>query len=176
MSSSASLEVAVLRAIRDAFGLELDDLSLARLGQLAENEFVGARSGIMDQMAASLADESTALFLDTRSLEFRRVPLPAEADLVVIHSGVARVNSYTNVGTVFAGVVGSSETLTAGALSSYSFALATNLAVPVISHQRVESVMAPPVCIGRTTFWVNYGRAQEGAGVISYTSRLFRIF
>jgi galactokinase len=89
LSSSASLEVAVLRAIRDAFGLELDDLSLARLGQLAENEFVGARCGIMDQMAANLADEATALFLDTRSLEYRRVPLPAAADLVVIHSGVS---------------------------------------------------------------------------------------
>jgi galactokinase len=89
LSSSAALEVAVLRAIRDAFGLELDDVSLAQLGQLAENEFVGAHTGIMDQMAANLADDSTALFLDTRSLEFRRVPLPAEADLVVIHSGVA---------------------------------------------------------------------------------------
>jgi galactokinase len=43
----------------------------------------------MDQMAANLADESTALFLDTRSLEFRNVPLPKEADLVVIHSGVS---------------------------------------------------------------------------------------
>src|SRR5207302_10743555 len=85
----AALEVAVLRAIRAAFGLELDDVSLAQLGQLAENEFVGAHTGIMDQMAANLADDSTALFLDTRSLEFRRVPLPAEADLVVIHSGVS---------------------------------------------------------------------------------------
>src|SRR5919199_4074944 len=56
LSSSASLEVAVLRAIRDAFGLELDGLSLARLGQLPQNEFVRARCGIMDQMAANLAD------------------------------------------------------------------------------------------------------------------------
>ena len=89
LSSSAALEVAVLRALRDAFGLALDDVSLALLGQFAENEFVGARCGIMDQMAATLADDTTALFLDTRSLEFRRVPLPAEADLVVIHSGVS---------------------------------------------------------------------------------------
>jgi len=42
----------------------------------------------MDQMAASLADSDNALFLDTRSLEYRRVPLPRAADLVVIHSGV----------------------------------------------------------------------------------------
>jgi galactokinase len=90
LSSSAALEVALLRAIREAFTLnDLDDVNLALLGQKAENDFVGARCGIMDQMAASLADETTALFLDTRSLEFRRVPLPATADLVVIHSGVS---------------------------------------------------------------------------------------
>ncbi|MBV9131565.1 MAG: galactokinase [Chloroflexi bacterium] len=88
LSSSAALEVAVLRAIRQEFALDLDDVKLALLGQRAENDFVGARCGIMDQMAASLADASSALFLDTRSLEYRRVALPAEADLVVIHSGV----------------------------------------------------------------------------------------
>jgi galactokinase len=89
LSSSASLEVAVLRAMRQAFQLELDDVTLARVGQQAENDFVGARCGIMDQMAANLADGTTALFLDTRSLEYRRVPLPTDADLVVIHSGVS---------------------------------------------------------------------------------------
>jgi len=88
LSSSASLEVALLRAMRTAFGLNLDDVRLATLGQTAENDFVGARCGIMDQMAASLADGERALFLDTRTLEFRQVPLPASADLVVIDSGV----------------------------------------------------------------------------------------
>jgi galactokinase len=93
LSSSAALEVAVLRAIRLAFGLDLDDVQLALIGQRAENDFVGARCGIMDQMAASLADASSALFLDTRSLEYRRVPLPADADLAVIHSGVSHAIS-----------------------------------------------------------------------------------
>ena len=83
LSSSASLEVALLRALREAFELDLDDVRLARLGQTAENDFVGARCGIMDQMAATLADSDAALFLDTRSLEYRRVPLPSTADLVV---------------------------------------------------------------------------------------------
>ncbi|PZR94474.1 MAG: galactokinase [Candidatus Chloroheliales bacterium] len=88
LSSSAALEVALLRALRDAFGLKMDDVQLARLGQTAENDFVGAHVGIMDQMAASLADEHTALFLDTRSLEYQRVPLPADLDLVVLNSGI----------------------------------------------------------------------------------------
>jgi galactokinase len=93
LSSSAALEVALLRAIRGALGLDLDDAHLALLGQRAENEFVGARCGIMDQMAASLAEAGTALFLDTRSLAFRRVPLPRAAELVVIHSGVSHAIS-----------------------------------------------------------------------------------
>ena len=49
----------MLRALRAAFGLALDDVQLARLGQRAENDFVGAPVGIMDQMAASLADART---------------------------------------------------------------------------------------------------------------------
>lgn len=89
LSSSAALSVSLMRALRQAFGLDLDDLRIARNGQRIENEFVGARVGIMDPMAASLADRGTALFLDARSLEYQRVPLPAVMDLVVIHSGVS---------------------------------------------------------------------------------------
>ncbi len=89
LSSSAALEVALLRAWRDACRLEIPDVPLARLGQRAENEFVGAPVGIMDQMACSLAEDRVALFLDTRTLEFARVPLPAAVDLVVINSGVS---------------------------------------------------------------------------------------
>src|SRR5215208_7957170 len=89
LSSSAALEVAVLRALRELFGLSLDDVRLAQLGQRAENDFVGAPVGLMDQMAASLADDHTALFLDTRTLGFEQVPLPPGGELVVINSGVA---------------------------------------------------------------------------------------
>lgn len=50
---------------------------------------MGARVGIMDPLAASLADAGTALFLDCRSLSFERLHLPAETGLIVIHSGVS---------------------------------------------------------------------------------------
>jgi galactokinase len=89
LSSSAALEVAVMRALRALFGLTLDDVTLARLGQRAENDFVGAPVGVMDQMAASLADDHTALFLDTRSLTYEQVRLPPGGELVIINSGVA---------------------------------------------------------------------------------------
>jgi galactokinase len=89
LSSSASLEVAVLRALRTLFSLPISDVDIAQLGQRAEVHFVGAPVGIMDQMACSLADEDNALFLDTRSLSFDCIPLPATMEMVVIDSGVA---------------------------------------------------------------------------------------
>lgn len=89
LSSSAALEVATLRALRAAFDLPLPDVMLARTAQQAEVEFVGAPVGIMDQMASSLGQEREALFLDTRSLQFERIPLPAGLELVVISSGIA---------------------------------------------------------------------------------------
>jgi galactokinase len=88
LSSSAALEVALLRAFRTAFGLAIDDLAIARLAQQAENLFVGAPVGIMDPIAASLGGDGQALFLDTRSLAFERVALPAAAALAVIDSGI----------------------------------------------------------------------------------------
>ncbi len=89
LSSSAALEIALLRAWRDACGLEIGDVPLALLGQRAENDFVGAPVGVMDQMACSLAEQRVALFLDTRTLEFARIPLPPAVDLVVVNSGVS---------------------------------------------------------------------------------------
>jgi galactokinase len=81
--------VSLLRGLRQAFDLELNDVEIALAGQRAENDFVGAPVGVMDQMAASLADEKSALFLDTRNLRYERVVLPAAAELVVINSGVS---------------------------------------------------------------------------------------
>ncbi len=88
LSSSAALLIAVGRAMREAFALPLDDMQLALLAKKAETEFVGAPVGIMDQMACSLADEAGALFIDTRTLQHVRVPLPANAELLVVDSGV----------------------------------------------------------------------------------------
>lgn len=88
LSSSAALTVALLRGLRDLFALALDDLALAKTAQWAENQMVGAPVGILDPMACNLASVDAALFLDTRSLAFERIPLPPGLDLVVIDSGV----------------------------------------------------------------------------------------
>jgi galactokinase len=90
LSSSAALEVACLRALRTLLSLDLDDVEVARLAQRAEIEYAGVNCGIMDQMAASLADRQAMLFLDTRTLARTLVPLPADTELLVVDSGVAR--------------------------------------------------------------------------------------
>jgi len=88
VSSSAALEISVLRALRSRFSLPLDDVALAVTGRAAETDFVGAPVGIMDQMAASVGRDGEALFLDTRTLGVEHIPLPPGVDLVVIDSGV----------------------------------------------------------------------------------------
>jgi galactokinase len=90
LSSSAALEVATLRALRNMFGFDFDDVVLAQIAQRAEIEFAHVHCGIMDQMASSLADPDTMLFIDARTLEHRLVRLPAGTSLIVIDTGVAR--------------------------------------------------------------------------------------
>ncbi len=94
LSSSAALEISLGRAIREAFELPLSDVELAKAARRAENEFVGAPVGIMDQMACSLATVSAALFLDTRSLEFETIPIPDGAAIVVINSGIEHQHAH----------------------------------------------------------------------------------
>jgi galactokinase len=89
LSSSAALEVAVLRGLRALFALELDDVALARLAQRGENQLVGAPVGILDPLAASLAEPGSALLFDTRTLAVQPIALPRALELIVIASGIA---------------------------------------------------------------------------------------
>lgn len=88
VSSSAALEVAILKAMRAALDLPIDDVEIAKLAQAAESEFVGMPCGIMDQKAASVARPGEALFLDTRNLATKTAPLPDDHHIAVIYSGV----------------------------------------------------------------------------------------
>lgn len=88
LSSSASIEVATGYALLDLANQSVDLCKLARLCQHAENEFVGARVGIMDQFVACHGRAGNALLLDCRSLEFQLVPLPSEISLVICNSMV----------------------------------------------------------------------------------------
>jgi galactokinase len=88
LSSSAAIEVAVGFALSNLSGLEIDRTELAKLCQHAENEFVGARVGIMDQFVSCHGRAGHALLLDCRSLESELIKLPVEVQLVVCNTMV----------------------------------------------------------------------------------------
>ena len=73
LSSSAALECSVAIALNDLFSLGFDLKALARLAQMAENDFVGVPCGIMDQSVALMARPGYALLLDCRDLTSRDV-------------------------------------------------------------------------------------------------------
>ena len=88
LSSSASLEVAVCKAFLEITGKALAGVSVALLCQRAENEFVGARCGIMDQFISVHGKKNHALRLDCRTLEFQQLPIPADVRLVICNTMV----------------------------------------------------------------------------------------
>jgi galactokinase len=88
LSSSASLEVAVCSALLGLAQHKLGCRDIALLCQRAENEFVGARCGIMDQFVSSHGRRDRALLLDCRSLEYRLLPLPHDVRLVICNTMV----------------------------------------------------------------------------------------
>ena len=88
LSSSASVEVATGYALLESSGLSRSPVELAKICQRAENEFAGARCGIMDQMIACCGRANYALLLDCRTLAFQLLPLFSDAQFVVCNSMV----------------------------------------------------------------------------------------
>ncbi len=88
LSSSAAVEVATALAVTSLLGVDYPRPVLARLCQRAENEFVGANCGIMDQFISANGAEDHALLLDCRDLSFRLAPIPANVALVIANTMV----------------------------------------------------------------------------------------
>ena len=88
LSSSAAIEVATALALSHISRLDMERSALALLCQRAENDFVGARCGIMDQFISCHGLADRALLLDCRSLEFRMLPIPSDVTLAICNTMV----------------------------------------------------------------------------------------
>ncbi len=88
LSSSAAVEVATGYALLSNSEHAIDRTQLAKICQRAENEFVGARVGIMDQFVCCQGQAGHALLLDCRSLEYRALRVPARMHLVICNTMV----------------------------------------------------------------------------------------
>lgn len=88
LSSSASLEIATVLFLAKAFNVRLESIQMAHLAQMAENDFVGVRCGLLDQITSLMSRAEQATFIDCRSFEVRHVPLSDKTSLVLANSGV----------------------------------------------------------------------------------------
>ncbi len=88
LSSSAAVEVATALAVSHLAGADYPGPVLARLCQRAENEFVGANCGIMDQFISANGAEDHALLLDCRDLSYKLAPIPHSVALVIANTMV----------------------------------------------------------------------------------------
>ena len=90
LSSSASLEVAVGKAMSALADIDIDNTRLAQIAQRAECDFVGTQCGIMDQLISAQGKAGHALLIDCRSLGLNDAPVPADVAIMIVHSGVTR--------------------------------------------------------------------------------------
>jgi galactokinase len=88
LSSSAALEVASAMALLHLAQAEMPLKEVARLCQKAENEFVGAHVGIMDQFVSCHGRKDNAVMLDCRSLDYELVPIPESVKFVICNTMV----------------------------------------------------------------------------------------
>ncbi len=88
LSSSAAIEVATATLLEQALSLPLAPKAKALLCQRAEHELAGVPCGIMDQFISTMGRQGHALLIDCRSEETALVPIPADAAVVLLDSGV----------------------------------------------------------------------------------------
>lgn len=84
LSSSASIEMVTGTALNDLFEFNIGKMDLVKIGQKAENNFVGVNCGIMDQFACGMGAKDHALFLNCETLDYEKVPLVLEGIKIVI--------------------------------------------------------------------------------------------
>jgi galactokinase len=90
LSSSAAVEMATARALAATGNLDWNPAKMAKLGQRAENKWVGVNCGIMDQLISAAGRANHALLIDCRSLETQPVPFPPGTAVVVLDTSTRR--------------------------------------------------------------------------------------
>jgi len=98
LSSSAALEMAVGRMFEQVSDLQIDPVTLALLGQRAENTFVGVNCGILDQYTSAMGQPGCALLLDARTITSRDVPIDPSIALVICDTRARRALANSQYG------------------------------------------------------------------------------
>ena len=144
LSSSAALEVLTGTALNALYGLALSPVEIARIGQAAENTFVGVSCGIMDQFASAMGKADHAVYLDTETLEYAYAPLNlGSARILLVNSGVRH--------SLAASAYNQRRTECAAALSELQKALPVRSlgAITPAEFESHAALISDPVCRSR---------------------------
>jgi galactokinase len=90
LSSSAALELGILRAAAYSSAIDWNPVAMAKVGQHAENDYVGMNCGIMDQMICACGRKNHALLIDCRDLILKNCPLPENSSMVILDTTTRR--------------------------------------------------------------------------------------
>jgi len=88
MSSSASLEMALVKGLCRLINLEINTSEMAKIGQGCENNYIGANTGLMDQFTSLAGQKDCFVLSEYRNFTLKTVPIPEGISLVVFNSGI----------------------------------------------------------------------------------------
>lgn len=88
MSSSASLEMALISGLCELFDIDLGIVEKARIGQVCENNYIGANTGLMDQFTSLSGRKNSLVYSEYRNLEVNTLPFPVGCSIIVADSAV----------------------------------------------------------------------------------------
>jgi galactokinase len=91
LSSSSALEMLTAMLLNDQFHMDMDRVTMAKLGQRVENQFIGVNSGIMDQFAIAMGKKNHAILLDTNTMEYAYQKLDlGDAKIIIMNTNKKR--------------------------------------------------------------------------------------
>lgn len=111
LSSSAAIELAFSVAWNELYHLGFSNAEMTPIGRACENHFVGANTGIMDQMASALGRAGHAMFIDTRDAVVRYAPIPDDLAVAILDTGVRHSHAGGEYGSRRADVEGAEAKL-----------------------------------------------------------------
>ncbi len=95
LSSSAALVIAIAKGFSQSSEIDINPKDLALIGQIAENDWVGVKVGIMDLFVSTLGKRDHAVLIDCRTLDYQYVPIPEETAIMVMDTGTRRELSHS---------------------------------------------------------------------------------
>ena len=142
LSSSAAVEMAAVQAFAAAGDFTVPPGQAARIGQRAEHVFVGANTGLMDQLASALGQPDHVLLIDCRDLSFRPVPVPPGAAILIADTAVRRQLASSAYNERRAQCEAAAHALGVPALRDATLAMLDAVDLPEVVARRVRHVIA----------------------------------